>query len=43
MEGCLSWIEEAIDKNTAAIKEATAVERQKNELIKELIEVLKDD
>lgn len=35
-------IVKAINKNTEALKEATAVERQKNAIFKELIEVLKD-
>ena len=40
MESCLYGIEEAIDKNTAAVKELAAVERQRNVLLRELIEVL---
>lgn len=32
----------AINKNTEALKEATAIERQKNAILTELVEVLKD-
>ena len=35
-------IVKAIDNNTVALKEVTVVERQKNMILKELVEVLKD-